>query len=979
MSLRLVTGPANAAKAAHVLGAFRDRIHDEPFLVVPAFRDVEHAQREAAERGAVLGARVVRFAWLFDEIAERCADDPARGRRASDLQRELIVGQAVRAAGLTALAESAKRPGFTKAATRLVGELERALITPQRFARALADWAADGPRADFARELSAIYRGYRDGMDAAGLASEELAAWRAADALREHPDRWGRTPVFVYGFDDFTELELDAIETLARKADTEVTVSLPYERGRTAFKALSTAFQRLSELAAGNHVEVEATDEFYAPESRAALHHLERHLFEPPAVAGKADPGQAVRLLAAGGERAEVELIAAEVLDLLRGGVEPGEVAVVYRDPAAYGSVVEQVFDAYGIPFSIDRRVPLAHTTLGRALLALLRCATGRGTADDLLAWLRAPGYLRRPEMADRLEAELRKRGARDAAAARELWEDMHEWELDELDRLAGAAERGPEQLLGELDKRLEALFTRPYRRDAHVFQGGERDDPRVWNEAHGAIGHLKTLVTKGVLPGLDARAIHDALAELPVRMGDDPRPERVQVASPEQVRARRFQAVIVAGMQEGELPRGAAPEPFLSDDDRRALATATGMRLPVRDDQLDRERYLFYVCASRAERVLMLSSRVSDEEGNPQVRSFFVQDVADLFEGLEDGKRLRPLGDVAWAFDEAPTEEEWRRAVAAAGPRVEQRAPGGLADPAVLEALAERELSTSALEAYSDCPVKWLVDRILRPDQLEPDPEYMVRGNYAHAVLELTYERLRDQTGDRAPTRENLPTAERLLREALREKQAEFQLSPQETRVRAAVRKLEFDLLRHLRREAEAGSSFQPESLELEFGGTGDLDRLPPLELAGVTIQGKIDRVDVLDGRAVVRDYKSGSKVWSVNRWEEDRRLQVALYMIAVRELLGLEPVGGFYVPLAGQDGRPRGVVESHWRDAAGAGILDNDVKERDEIDAMLDSAREQVCALADEMRAGRLEPCPETCSFRHECSYPAICRSEK
>src|SRR5215207_6644095 len=248
MSLRLVTGPANAAKAAHVLGAFRDRLADEPFLVVPAFRDVEHAQREAAERGAVLGARVVRFTWLFDEIANRCADDPIRGSRAADL---------------TAVAESAERPGFTRAATRLVGELERALITPQRFARALADWAGDGPRATFARELAAIYRGYREGMDAAGLASEELAAWRAADALREHPDRWGRTPVFVYGFDDFTELELDAIESLARKADAEVTVSLPYERGRVAFKALSTVFQRLGDLARGNHVEVEPTDEFY--------------------------------------------------------------------------------------------------------------------------------------------------------------------------------------------------------------------------------------------------------------------------------------------------------------------------------------------------------------------------------------------------------------------------------------------------------------------------------------------------------------------------------------------------------------------------------------------------------------------------------------------------------------------------------------------------------------------------------------------
>src|SRR3712207_7922612 len=50
----------------------------------------------------------------------------------------------------------------------------------------------------------------------------------------------------------------------------------------------------------------------------------------------------------------------------------------------------------------------------------------------------------------------------------------------------------------------------------------------------------------------------------------------------------------------------------------------------------------LFRSCASRAERVLMLSSRLSDEEGNPQVGSFLLQDVAELFDGLP--RRLRAL-----------------------------------------------------------------------------------------------------------------------------------------------------------------------------------------------------------------------------------------------------------------------------------------------------------------------------------------------
>jgi hypothetical protein len=100
---------------------------------------------------------------------------------------------------------------------------------------------------------------------------------------------------------------------------------------------------------------------------------------------------------------------------------------------------------------------------------------------------------------------------------------------------------------------------------------------------------------------------------------------------------------------------------------------------------------------------------------------------------------------------------------------------------------------------------------------------------------------------------------------------------------------------------------------------------------------------------------------------------------MLAVRELMGLEPVGGFYVPLSGKDPRPRGVVESGWEDQVGAGIVDRDIQERTVIDALLDSAREQVVALADEMRSGKLEPCPDTCSFRGKCSYPAICRTEQ
>src|SRR5262249_47540888 len=149
---------------------------------------------------------------------------------------------------------------------------------------------------------------------------------RALDVLRAAPGRWGPEPVFFYGFDDLHPLERDAIETLSRVVGAEVTVSLTYEPGRPALSARAEVVEELRPLA--EHVlQLPASGDHYAPASRAILHHLVRRLFElsPTRPAPeRVEPGEAVALHEAGGELAEAELAAAEVLDLLRAGVPGG-------------------------------------------------------------------------------------------------------------------------------------------------------------------------------------------------------------------------------------------------------------------------------------------------------------------------------------------------------------------------------------------------------------------------------------------------------------------------------------------------------------------------------------------------------------------------------------------------------------------------------------------------------------------------------
>ena len=244
---------------------------------MPTALDREHYRREVLADGAVLGGEVLTFPGLAREIARRAGYG---GRMLAPLQRERVLRATIRRSDLTAIGASAASAGFAPAVGALIAELERALVTPQRFAQAMRVWTGgDAERSAYADEVASLYREYARELDRLGRVDAELFAWRALDALRAEPGRWGSTPVYLYGFDDLTPLERDAIESLARIAGAEVTVSLTYEAARAAFAARAEAVEELRPLA-DRVLDLPASSEHYAPGSRSALHHLERRLFE---------------------------------------------------------------------------------------------------------------------------------------------------------------------------------------------------------------------------------------------------------------------------------------------------------------------------------------------------------------------------------------------------------------------------------------------------------------------------------------------------------------------------------------------------------------------------------------------------------------------------------------------------------------------------------------------------------------------------
>ena len=963
MSLTLVTGPANAAKAGVAFERLRLQADRRPLLVVPTQADVDHYQRELAASGLVFGVEVMTFARLIGSFAEQAG---LRGGRLGRVAAERVLRAAIADVELEALAGSAASPGFVAAAGEFVAEMQRNLVTPARLLSALREWESGGAtrRSAQAREIAAVYAAYRRRLERLGAHDGEGHAWAALDALRRRPAAWERRPVSFYGFDDLTRIELDAVETLVRLAGADVLVALPYEPGRSAFAGRATTVELLRPLAT-EHVRLPERSEHYAASSRAALHHLERFLFEPAPPVAASSAG--VQLLEAGGERAEAELVAAEVSALIASGVPCDEVAVLVGPQSTGHDLMVELLQGYGVPVARDRTVALTRTRLGAGIAALARATGPEGTADDLLRWLRTPGRLESPAPTDRLELEIRRRQVGDARVAARLWAGPADITAA-LRAVAAAAATGPLALLEALAREARAIWMAPHARTAPVFDAGGAVDAAVVTGLDAAVRDLRRLTESDPSLLRDAAGVMEALASMTVREAGAS--GGVLLAGPLDIRARRFRAVFATGLQDGELPRRPTPDPFLDDDDRRGLARASGLALPLGEDALAGERYLFYAVCSRPTERLALSWRSSSEEGDPLQASPFLQDVRGLFgPELWSGRRRRLLAEVTWPVEEAPTRRELERALAARRRAPEPEALKAPVTERVLTALAAREHeSARGLETFAGCGVAWLVEGVLRPRPIDPDPEPLWRGTLAHGILEQVLRRLRERSGSARLSPESLSEALSVLDEVMAERGREPRYSGAPERV--VLRAVHADVARYLREECTTGPGLEPLLLEWSFGRSGDEPAALTLD-GGMRVSGRVDRVDADGTRAVVRDYKHRVAPPGA-RWGEDRKLQAGLYALAVRAILGLEPAAALYQPLSAGDLRPRGII----RGGLPGTYVANDVLDDEDFEAALDEVRFIADEAARALRAGRVSACPARCSARRACRYPTICR---
>jgi RecB family exonuclease len=1010
--MKLIYGPPNSGKRGEVLRAFRAALDRDPVLVLPTTDDVFDFERELCGAGALLGGAAMTFGALFRTVATAAGAPPGAELSPAQRLRAIAVATEAHRQRLRPLRRSAGRPRFAAALERLFDELQAAGIEPEEVEASAATLEGSA----YLGDLAALYGGYEQVRQRTGRTDAHGIAREAIAQLRRDSGAWNGRPVLLYGFDDLTENQLELVAVLAER--TEVTVALPYEEGHPALAARGRLLGRLRErIGGGEEVALEPN-----PGNTVSplLFHLTLSFGQKRPARAEADGS--LTLLRSAGTRAEAEAIAAHVSRLVRDGSSHDQVAIALRDPSRRGPEIAAALEANNVATALEAEVPVARTGVGGALFALLKAEFGDRRAVDFLRYLRGPsGFSHR--RVDWFERRIRRRRVRDAETALLLWRGEEGEPPRDLLRLREAAERSPAELAAEVGALAATMAARPLRDegDGPRLPRGDGLELRAAAAISAALTDLAELGDLAPQPAELAAAI----AELDFRAWSGPVEGRVRIASPYRLRAARFDHVVVGSLQDGEFPRrDRGADPFLSNAQRGTLGLD-----PRRDSEAE-ERYLFHACLALPRRSLVLSYRDSDEDGAATARSPLLDDVRallappppksgpDLVE--EEITVTRDLAQVVAPLADAASEDELARALSAHGPSADlaallrevevegegetaarvvarvtaarraeaaSRAPGPLKNPAALESLAAvAAYGGTTLEEFDVCSYRWFAGHELDPQLLDPAPDPLVQGGLMHEALDRLY---RERPGgDPLPRPGSLAAWQERGRELVAEIVAERELGAHPAE-RAMARRVERLLERFLSEECERETGgFEPWLLEARFGEHPDAER-PVLDLGGWGLHGAVDRVDrARDGRAVVIDYKLAGQVTPREKFEERAKLQLPLYLLAVAEHWGAQPVGALYHPLRGTSTRrPRGVVSSEVaEDLAGYDLYSGDVVDPEGLEGLLEDSRRRAGAIVARIRGGeiRRDPGPRPGLRGHDvcpayCTFASICRRDR
>lgn len=433
---------------------------------------------------------------------------------------------------------------------------------------------------------------------------------------------------------------------------------------------------------------------------------------------------------------------------------------------------------------------------------------------------------------------------------------------------------------------------------------------------------------------------------------------DQVLVGTLQRTRPGRIKALFVIGANDGSFPAAVGTEGILNDDEK-AVLLSKNIEICKHDELRAREEKLaIYKVLSKPSDYLWIGYSAADQDGKELKPSLILGRLKKIFPAIREQKDILNSGDpirligsrngtlrhlseeLRSGREKASISAEWKAAyrwfagqagsdtdpeAAGIGERLRIIRQGASFDnrmeslsPASIRRLYGRddggdiEVSPSRIERFSKCPFSYFINYGLRADErriLEIAGREI--GDICHECLmklgnELTKENIGVTDPDSPWMTITQTDCEALVSGILKDSaqnysdglltDGEAEMYRQD-RIRKICSKTAWMLIEHVRH-----GSIKKMLFETAFRN-GDPAALPPIRVetadGAVTIAGKIDRIDILEGDkeyVKIIDYKTGYERFDINEARGGWRLQLMLYLKAASDALSAEPAGVFY-----------------------------------------------------------------------------------
>lgn len=934
MPLRLITGAANSGKTGEVLSEILAAAAGgtSPVLVVPTLADARRLEDELARKRS-LGVRVstlkqfVRDLWLLHGDGRRMVGSHAR--------HSIIAG--VLSQGVDAsLRPIAQTPGLPRLISRLAAQGGLDLLEKH----------GGGARA----ALGELLARYQLALEEAGLVEEETVSQILATTNAKLSG-----PLGVVRFDTLAAGEIALLVGLAE--GNPVTVALTWEPGFCPTRA-NDAIVTLVCALTSEHVRLSE------PEAAGEIAELARALFRGPS--GLLSRGDVVTEVALGAE-AEIAAVAHFVAQAIAEGTAPERVAVVFPDVSRRLTELRAAFRSAEIPAEFQVGVRFSATPFGRAYRSLLVLVTGPGGREEALTFSASPFSGAAPGAAQDLDRRWRtSQQVQPGVLARSLRE-LGEATKTAVDA-ALAAGRTPltQDSLPKWQELADALLRASVEGMRRSTAESRSEDAAAYQAISAALSEMAQVPTS-FLPADVVRALGDIV----VRADSREATGKVQVCDLDAVGARRFDIVVMAGLTDNEI----------STADRESVELewepVTGPTCEASAGDLVRLK--FYSLVTRARSRLVLIRQEGNSEGAQYRPSTVWEDVLEAYrpQGEREGgaEHARPTalasGRRVDALGTALSHGRMRERESAGSLRFKVAARSRVESERGLSALgAERMYSPTEVETYLECPYRWFHERIVRPDDIDPEFDARERGERAHRLLAAFYQYLAAEGPRPRVTVEWVDEALGLFDEIAR---GELLRMPQPRTLPEELAAARAWTWARGTVEADAGflPGFIPAYSEITFGEE------PPFEFAGVMFRGRIDRVDMGPTSAFLTDYKSSPDVAGVAKFGDSGKVQPVIYAASAQALLGVPVSGSVYRSM--RSGKLRGFWRRDLFGQMPKGMrADDGIDEQGYTDLIVRTS-ERVAAAIDGMKAGRVERKPGVRGACTYCGISAVCEESR